>query len=217
MLKKDSQNVTHTVTQVESSLSTQKRVLSVGGSDLERHPLPSRYKDFSQEVLDIDPAVKPHVLCDAREMTKLEGGVYDAIFCSHNLEHYHPHEVPNVLKGFLHMLKPDGWAEIWVPDLLGIMQEIVERKLDVEDEIHPSPAGPVLVRDIIFGFGKYIAMSGKDYYAHKMGFSYKSLLGYLKYSGFAAATQVNRKMPYEIGVIAFKQPPTKEQLAFFGL
>ena len=33
---------------------------------------------------------------------------YDSVYCSHNLEHYHRHEVPRVLAGFRHVLKAGG-------------------------------------------------------------------------------------------------------------
>jgi predicted SAM-dependent methyltransferase len=39
------------------------------------------------------------------------------VYCSHNLEHYYHHEVPRVLAGSLHVLKPHGFAEIRVPDV----------------------------------------------------------------------------------------------------
>jgi hypothetical protein len=29
----------------------------------------------------------PDIVCDARELTTLEEGLFDAVYCSHNLEH----------------------------------------------------------------------------------------------------------------------------------
>jgi len=196
---------------------TLKRVLSVGGSDIVHHPLPPHYAGFKQEVLDIDPKVKPDLCCDAREMTKQPGGIYDAIFCSHNLEHYHPHDVSKVLKGFLHMLKPEGYAEIWVPDMNEILTDIVTNKRDMEDVMYTSNAGPIYVRDLIFGFGAYIARDNKDYYAHKMGFTEKSLREYALKSGFLVTFNIRRGMKYDMGLLAFKQQPTEEHFAFFGI
>src|SRR6266446_7887238 len=46
----------------------------------------------------------------------LAASQFDAVYCSHNLEHYYRHDGATVLRGFLHVLKPDGFAEIKVPD-----------------------------------------------------------------------------------------------------
>ena len=160
-----------------------KRVLNVGGNKKEI-PLPRYYAGWQHDLLDIDPAVRPDVLCDARELQRLPREQYDSVYCSHNLEHYYPHEVPRVLAGFRHVLKEGGFADIIVPNVGAVMQEAVERKLDIEDVLYVSPAGPITVRDVIYGYGVEIARSGNDFYAHKTGFTEKSLIGVLQDSGF---------------------------------
>jgi hypothetical protein len=58
---------------------------------------------WTHHLLDIDERVRPDVLGDARELASLvPAGTYDAVYCSHNIEHYYPHDVPKVLRGFLH-------------------------------------------------------------------------------------------------------------------
>ncbi len=84
-----------------------RKVLNVGGNN-RAIPLPSIYEEWVQLLLDIDPKGQPDVLCDARAMTDLPASTYDSVYCSHNLEHYHRHEVPKVLAGFRHVLKADG-------------------------------------------------------------------------------------------------------------
>ena len=76
-----------------------RRVLNVGGNSRAIR-LPAHFDGWEQHLLDIDPKVRPDILCDAREMLTLPGGNYDAIYCSHNLEHYFRHELPKVLAGF---------------------------------------------------------------------------------------------------------------------
>jgi hypothetical protein len=73
-----------------------RRVLNVGGHD-KRIELPPQYAGFEQILLDVDPTVTPDILCDARELSKLEPRQFDAVYCAHNLEHYYRHEVPSVL------------------------------------------------------------------------------------------------------------------------
>ena len=133
-----------------------KRVLNVGGNN-RTIPLPPQFADYQQLLLDIDPKGEPDLLCDARTLTTLEAAQFEAIYCSHNLEHYHRHEVPQVLAGFLHLLKDGGFAQIRVPDLHEVMRQTLTRGLDVEDVLYPSPVGPITVLDVIYGYGAEIA------------------------------------------------------------
>src|SRR5450631_3111153 len=86
-----------------------KKVLNVGGND-KAISIPPCFDGWKHDLLDIDPTVKPDILCDARELWKMPPRQYDAIYCSHNLEHYFAHDVLNVLKGFRLMLKKEGFA-----------------------------------------------------------------------------------------------------------
>lgn len=200
-----------------SNTEAPKRVLNVGGNNLETHPMPTHYKHFIKEVLDIDPRVKPNIVADARELLQHPTGNYDAIFCSHNLEHYYPHEVPRVLKGFQHMLAADGYAEIWVPDVGWVMREMIQKNMDIDDVLYTSPAGPIMVRDVLYGWHKEIEESGQDYYAHKTGFTPKSLAKNIVAAGFPYYALVNRKLPYEVGILAFKQQPNAFQIKLLSL
>ena len=53
---------------------------------------------------------------------------------------------------------------------------MVEKNLDIDDFLYQSPEGPITVRDVIYGYGAEIERSGNDFYAHKTGFTKKSLL-----------------------------------------
>lgn len=195
-------------------MSQKKRVLNVGGGS-ESIRLPPQYASFEVLRLDIDPAVSPHVLCDARELTRLEPRQFDGVYCAHNLEHYYAHEVPRVLAGFLHVLKDQGFAHLIVPDIADVMRIAVEKGLDLEDMLYHSPAGPVSVHDVIWGYGAEIAQTGKDYYAHKTGFTPKSLVAAIKGAGFGRYYQTTGN--YEAHVLAFKSRPDAETRNLFGL
>jgi hypothetical protein len=123
-------------------LSSMRRVLNVGGNN-KTIPLPEAYEGFEHWLLDIDPKGNPDILCDARELTDLEPGIVDAVYCSHNLEHYYRHDVPKVLAGFLHVLRAGGVAHIRVPDMGQVMRAVVERELDIDDVLYQSPSGPI--------------------------------------------------------------------------
>ena len=162
-----------------------KRVLNVGGNS-RNIALPPIFDGWEKVLLDIDPKGNPDIVCDARELSRLPGGEYDAVYCSHNLEHYHRHEVRLVLDGFKHVLNTGGFIFVRVPDIAEVMQLAVERELDIEDVLfHNGIAGDITVQDVIYGFGAEIERSGNDYFAHKTGFSCKSLTRALNTAGFA--------------------------------
>ena len=128
------------------------------------------------------------------------------------------HDARKVVAGFLHVLRDDGFAQIKVPDIAQLMKLCVERNLDLDDMVYESPAGPILARDIFWGYGKEIETSGNDYYAHKTGFTSKSLTRFLEDAGFAevfldaAATE-----GIEIGAIAFKRAGMNPHKAMLGI
>lgn len=191
-----------------------RKVLNVGGNS-KAIALPPQYADFEHLLLDIDPKFGPDIVCDARELRTLEPSQFDAIYCSHNLEHYYRHDVPRVLAGFLHVLKDGGFAHIRVPDLNEVMRLKAERGLDLEDVLYQSPAGPITVLDVIYGHGIEIERSGQDFYAHKTGFTQKPLLAVLQKAGFSRAFTALGNI--EVMAIAFKSEPEDWALKLFEI
>jgi hypothetical protein len=178
-------------------------------------PLPGQYAGWRHVLLDVDPGTGADVLCDARTLETLPGREYDAVYCSHNLEHYYPHDVPKVLAGFRHLLKPDGFVHIRVPDIGMVMRLVVEKNLDITDVLYQSDAGPVSVGDVIYGFRAEIENSGNDFYAHKTGFTEKSLSATLNAAGFGAVFISLQNL--EIQSVAFAGNPTAYAAGLFGL
>jgi SAM-dependent methyltransferase len=191
-----------------------KRVLNVGGND-RNIALPRHFDGWQHVLLDIDPRGKPDIVADARELARLPGAQFEAVYCSHNLEHYHRHDVPRVLAGFLHVLKPEGFAHVRVPDMGEVMRIVVEKGMDIDDVLYVSPAGPITVRDTIYGYGLEIERSGNDFYAHKTGFTRKSLPAMLNRCGFAHVFQGFGN--YEIAAFAFRAAPPPETKRLLGL
>jgi hypothetical protein len=118
---------------------------------------------FDETRLDINPANNPDIVRDMRDLTGLSG--YDAIYCSHALEHLSPHEVVPALIGFRASLNTDGVAIVFVPDLEGV---------NATDEVlFNSPAGPICGLDLIYGYRP--ALAENPYMAHKTGFTAETL------------------------------------------
>lgn len=193
-----------------------RRVLNVGGGSREI-AIPQWYQNWTHLLLDIDPLTGADVVLDARQLGTLPGSLFDAVYCSHNLEHYYQHDVSKVLAGFLHVLNPDGFAEIHVPDMQQVMRHFVENGGDIHGILYQSPAGPISVHDVMYGWGKQIAASGVDFYAHKTGFTPNSLREALLAAGFAEVWLNASNTEFAIGAVAFKQTPTAAQRQLLNL
>lgn len=161
------------------------RVLNVGGNT-KAIPLPARYEGWEHILLDIAPGPDVDIVMDAKALalTWKHSGQYDVVYCAHNLEHYHAHEVDLVLQGMRFALVPDGEVHIVVPNIGQLMVEMIENKLDLEDVIYESAAGPITPLDVLYGWGKEIEESGNPFFAHKTGFTATRLHRVLEAAGF---------------------------------
>jgi tetratricopeptide (TPR) repeat protein len=185
-------------------------VLNVGGGS-KGVAIPSHFDGWEHLLLDISPHQDVDLVCDARLLSeKFLPSSYEAIYCSHNLEHYYGHDVAKVLKGFLHVLTEEGFAEIRVPDIGELIKLMASAQLDIDREIYRSSMGPITAHDMIYGYGPEIESSGQDFYAHKTGFTLSSLEKTLLRSGFAEVYFAAPLTPLELHVFAFKRPASEQ-------
>ena len=198
---------------VEAS-TPRRRVLNVGGQS-HGIQLPPPYSTFEQVLLDLDPTVGADLVLDVRELTSLEPQQFEAVYCSHNLEHVRQHDVPVVLAGFRHVLKPGGLAHIIVPDLQELMLVCVQQGIDLDGLLYESPAGPITPLDVLYGHGGMMAQSGQDFYAHRTGFSRRTLANLVEASGFSPMFCQQGNL--ELNLITFNGDPDPELAALFDL
>lgn len=191
-----------------------RKVLNVGGNS-KAILIPTYYEGWEHLLLDIDSRGNPDIVCDSRLLSELNPRQFDAVYCSHNLEHYFQHDVGRVLAGFHNVLTDDGFVDITVPDMGELMRTVVNKKLDIEDLLYESPSGPIHVIDVIYGWRLELEMSGNDFFAHKTGFTEKSLIGHLSKSGFTSIFTSASNL--EVRAIAFKQEPTLYAKKLLGL
>jgi hypothetical protein len=184
------------------------RVLNVGGGS-KSVPIPAHFAQWEHVLLDVNPAGGVDIALDARRLQELPASAFDAVYCSHNLEHYYWHEVPRVVAGFAHVLKEEGFVELRVPDLGAVMAATVGRGLDIEDALYASPAGAISVRDVLYGFATEIAR-GNDHYAHKTGFTGRSLGRLLAGAGFGHVYPLAEIGVFELHMAAFRSMPGEE-------
>jgi hypothetical protein len=194
--------------------SQQRRLLNVGGHS-RSFPLPAAYEQFEHILLDLDPDAGADIVLDAKELSSLEPQQFDAVYCSHNLEHVRQHEVPVVLAGFLHVLKPGGLAHIIVPDLQELMLVCVQQGIDLDGLLYESPMGPITPLDVLYGHAGMIQHSGQDFYAHRTGFSRSTLANVVEASGFGPMFCQQGNL--ELNLITFNGDPDPELAALFDL
>lgn len=190
-------------------------VLNVGGGS-KATAIPAHYSGWRHDLLDIDPRGEPDIVCDARSLTTLGGSQYDAIYCSHNLEHYYRHDGLRVIQGFVHMLKQTGFAEVRVPDVQQVIRTVAASKIDLDDVLYDSAAGPITAHDVIYGLQTEIVASGEDFYAHKTGFTPRSLTELLMKGGFKSIFLINDEH-LAVHAFAFKGDPTHVQMRELNL
>lgn len=154
-----------------------KIVLNVGCGTCPIHP---QFEGWEEVRLDIDPAVKPDIVCDMLDMSVMDYESCDAVYSSHNLEHLYYHEVPVALSEFIWALRPGGLVLIGVPNLKTVAYKVACGNL--EGVLYESPAGPVTAIDCIYGYRKFT--KDNPHQQHKTGFTPGTLKKKMEAAGF---------------------------------
>jgi len=115
------------------------------------------------------------------------------------------------------VLKREGFAEIRVPDVAAVAREMTERGRDMEDVLYTSSAGPITVRDVLYGFGRAIQKTGVDFYAHKTGFTRRSLGDALRRAGFGAVYRLEPLAAFELRAVALRSAPGGSLASLLGV
>ncbi len=154
--------------------------------------LPTWLSEYKETRLDINAKSNPDIVASMLDMGDI--GEYDAIYCSHALEHLYPHEVPLAVNEFLRVLKTGGYAIILVPDL--------EDVKPTEEVIVMADCGPITGLDMIYGHAQSLR-EGNLYMAHKCGFVSQTLKEVFVKGGFTKI-ETKRLEPYNLMGIAIK-------------
>ena len=154
-----------------------KSVLNIGGAS-KQIALPFEYRGCSQVLLDIAAGPDVDIVMDARKLADDESvpsESFDAVYMSHFLEHLDNHDIATVLAGVERVLKPGGVVDIYTPDMAQVFDALANGA-ELDDTAYESALGPILYRDILYGYGKEIEESGHDHYAHRTGFTQARLV-----------------------------------------
>ncbi|MCK1368329.1 class I SAM-dependent methyltransferase [Bradyrhizobium sp. 62] len=151
-----------------------KKVLNAGSGPVnpERLQLTFRNGGWQEVRMDVDPRVAPDIVGSLEDLSQVADRTFDAVYCSHSLEHLHPHDVRSALRGIARILKPDGFALITSPDLQPIAALVANGK--GEEVAYQSPLGPITALDMIYGHAASIE-KGNVYMAHNSGFTEETI------------------------------------------
>jgi|SRR5829696_4972434 len=160
-----------------------KIVLNVGCGPRDHQSLHESFRGpgWHEVRLDVDPGVKPDVIASITDMSPVADGSVDAVFSHHNIEHVFFHEVPIAMGEFLRVLRPGGELLLATPDLQSVAEAIAAGKL--ESTLYRSPAGDISALDVVYGLRSDIE-TGREYMAHRTGFTSKTLTRKLSQAGF---------------------------------
>jgi SAM-dependent methyltransferase len=187
-----------------------KRVLNVGSGPYDPtrlHPA-FRNRGWTEVRYDIDERLKPDIVGSIVNLEAVKSASFDAIWCAHNLEHLHAHDVPKALVEFRRVLKPDGFALITAPDLEAIAELVCSGRL--EEVAYRSLAGPVTALDMLYGLSIAIER-GNQFMCHNTGFTTERLGRLLVESSFAEVL-VKRGSSYELWALALMVEANKQDL-----
>lgn len=194
------------------------RVLNAGSGPYAPKKLHPTFEGWKEVRLDIDPRVKPDLLGSITDMRSVAPDAsFDAIWCSHNLEHLHAHEVRPALTEFRRVLKPTGFALITCPDIEAVAQLVVDGRL--EATAYTSPQGPITALDMIYGHGASIE-KGNLFMAHNTAFTAERLGTLLVECGFHEAWTTKGRA-FDLWAVGFMpdadRAPLQDRLLANGL
>lgn len=192
-------------------LGERRRILNAGsGPQAARRIAPLfQTPEWEETRLDIDPAVGPTVVGSITDMGLLfQAGTFDAVWSSHILEHLFAHEVPTALQEVRRVLKSDGFALIFCPDIESVAQHLLDHGAD--HVTYVSQAGPITPLDMLYGHSASIAQ-GRHYMAHNTGFTADRLGNLLVEAGFSTVN-VRRDEHFEICALAFAEHADQDRI-----
>jgi SAM-dependent methyltransferase len=187
----------------EPPQTRRKLLVNLGSGPKRFSRLPAMFSEWREFRVDLDPGAEPDLVTDMTDLSAIKTGSVDAVWSAHAIEHLYLHQVRKALEEAHRILADDGFLCLIVPDLQSIASYLVnDRLLDV---VYESAAGPVTAHDMIFGFGRDLAL-GRTHMAHKSGFTAGVMLQELKEVRFAEIV-LRRRSNHELAAVAYKRAP----------
>lgn len=203
---------------------------SLGGQDpgLHRHVLciasvagqavlPGHYAGWNKDYLSERPLDGARFVKSVLRLTELPAATYDAVYYSHQLNHFSLYQAGLILHGVRHMLTPGGFLHLKVIDVMAIIHQLSEKNHDLEDIAYLSAAGPISYHDVLWGQGIGISHEGSASKSHRTGFSRKILDRLLFENGFLDTSYTAEPGSLELEVIAAAERLHEDYRIMMGL
>jgi SAM-dependent methyltransferase len=202
---------------VSDAIFSQQVLVNLGAGTSGQGRIPPVFHSWRHVRVDIDPDTRPDVVADLTDLSPIPDHTADVVWASHCVEHLFRHQVETAFREIRRILKPEGMAFIFVPDLQAVAKVIAEDRL--QEVIYDSAAGPITAHDVVFGFGKDVE-HGRVHMAHRTGFTPSLLVQSLTEAGFSDF--IVRRRTYELVAFVRKTPwasdaARQEQLGRFGI
>lgn len=149
------------------------RVLHAGCGGNAFPALLSQDEPIEETRLDIDESVNPDIVASLDALGDI--GPFEAVYCSHALEHLDCHAAQRALGEFHRVLEPGGLAIVLVPDLEGIKP--------TNEVVYSVNGQDITGLDMIYGHRD--RTPGNPYMRHQCGFVAETLEDAMKAAGFA--------------------------------
>lgn len=181
------------------------KVLDLGSGTVNR--LTEDYKDFERITLDFNPNMKPDIFCDVRKMDEREDlkEAFDAVFCSHMIEHFSIRDIRKILQNVKFVMKKDAWFEILCPDVLAVMKYVVDERMDLDAVLYRVLTKDIRAIDVLYGLGntREDTRFENEFMKHCFGFSRKTLVQTLHSAGFNIVDDYTQEGTFEIRMVAY--------------
>jgi SAM-dependent methyltransferase len=187
-----------------------KKVLNAGCGPANPDRLHPAFRNGAwQEVrMDVDPRVAPDIVGSLEDLGQIADKSFDAVYCSHSLEHLYHHDVVFAIRGIARILRQDSFALITAPDLEPIAALVVQGR--AEAVAYMSPIGPITALDMLYGHAASIA-AGNQFMAHKTGFTEDRIARLLLEARFEEV-QVVKGPSYDLFALALMPEADKDRI-----
>lgn len=184
-----------------------KTVLNVGGASKDI-PLPACYAAWKHILLDVIPGEQVDIVADACDIVHDDALAdrFDAVYSSHNIEHYEVHDIPTVLAGFQRVLKPGGVVHVICPDFEEVRMRVESGAVALDDLAYNAACGPIRYSDMLFGYAPFVESAGEPW-RHKTAITAAYLEQQLAAAGFVDVGVIVSKDQMELEGMARKPGP----------
>lgn len=176
-----------------------KIVLNLGAGSTSVHKQTLLFNEYKEITVDVKVA-EPDIVDDIVTLKNIPNNSVDSFWACHVVEHVYFHQLPELFKNMVRILKNDGFGIIRVPDI-GSIAHMIEN--DLFTPVYDSSVGPICPIDILYSSRVLVEKYGEPM-AHKTGFTLKSMNELLQSLNIQALTN---KVNGEIVAVIYKGNP----------